>query len=135
MVERLSDMPAGTYGFRLSGRLTRDEYFQILDPIKEQLEAGRNVSFLVETADDFHGLDAGALWEDVKAAGSVGLRHRSSWERLAVVTDRDWIRHGISAFAWVIPGEIRVFEPGELEAAKAWTGGATRPPAAGRDGS
>jgi SpoIIAA-like len=43
----------------------------------------------------------------VKAAGSVGLKHRSSWERLAVVTDKDWMRHGIAAFGWLIPGEVR----------------------------
>ena len=116
-------MPEGTLGFRLSGRIDREEYFRILDPIKEQLERGERVSFLVEALDDFHGLDLGALWEDLKVAGSVGLKYRSSWERLAVVTDKDWMRHGIAAFAWVIPGEIRVFEPGELEGAKAWTGG------------
>jgi hypothetical protein len=62
--------------------------------------------------------------EYLKAAGTVGLKHRSAWERLAVVTDKDWIRHGVAAFAWVIPGEIRVFDPGELENAKPWTGGA-----------
>ncbi len=123
MVEAVVGMPAGTLGFRLSGRIDRDEYFEILDPIREQLERGERVSFLVETAPDFHGLDLGALWEDMKAAGSVGLRQRSSWERLAVVTDKDWMRHGIAAFGWVIPGEIRVFEPVELEIAKAWTGG------------
>jgi hypothetical protein len=123
VVERLEDMPGETLGFRISGRLTRDEYFQILDPIREKLERGEKVSFLVETAPDFHGLDVGALWEDVKAAGSVGLKHRTAWERLAVVTDKDWMRHGIAAFGWVIPGEIRVFEPGELEQARAWTGG------------
>jgi len=124
MVEPIPDMPEGTLGFRLSGRIDREEYFRILDPIKEQLERGERVSFLVEALDDFHGLDLGALWEDLKVAGSVGLKYRSSWERLAVVTDKDWMRHGIAAFAWVIPGEIRVFEPGELERAKAWTGGA-----------
>ena len=123
MVEPLEGMAAGTLGFRLSGRITRDEYFQILDPIREQLERGERVSFLVVTAADFEGLDLGALWEDVKAAGSVGLRYRSSWERLGVVTDKGWIRHGIAAFGWLIPGEIRVFEPGALEEAKVWTGG------------
>ena len=122
MVEPIEGMAPGTFGFRLSGRITRDEYFQILEPIKEQLERGEKVSFLVDAGKDFHGLDLGALWEDVKVAGSVGLKYRSSWERLAVVTDKDWMRHGIAAFGWVIPGEIRVFEPGELEAAKAWTG-------------
>jgi hypothetical protein len=123
MVEPIDGMAPGTLGFRLSGRITRDEYFQILDPIKAQLERGEKVSFLIDAGEDFHGLDVGALWEDVKVAGSVGLKYRESWERLAVVTDKDWMRHGIAAFGWVIPGEIRVFEPGELEAAKAWTGG------------
>ena len=123
MVEQL-EMPAGTLGFRISGKLTREEYFQLLDPIREQLERGERVSFLVATAPDFQGLDLGALWEDVKVAGTVGLRYRSSWERLAVVTDKDWMRHGIAAFGWVIPGEIRAFDPDELEQAKAWTGGA-----------
>jgi SpoIIAA-like len=124
VVERLEGLPAETLGFRLSGRLNRAEYFEILDPVKERLERGERVSFLVETAPDFEGLDFAALWEDMKAAGSVGLKYRSSWERLAVVTDKDWMRHAIASFGWLMPGQIRVFEPGELEQAKAWTGGA-----------
>jgi hypothetical protein len=123
VVERLEGMPPGTLGFRLWGKISRDEYFEILAPVQEQLERGEQVSFLVETAEDFHGLDMGALREDLKAAGSLGLKHRSSWERLAVVTDKDWIRNGIAAFSWVIPGSIRVFEPGRLDEAKAWVGG------------
>lgn len=122
MVELLEGMPPGTLGFRLSGKISREEYFEVLDPVREKLERGEKVSFLVETAEDFEGLDLGALWEDMKAAGSVGLKHRSAWERLAVVTDQDWIRHGIAAFSWVIPGEIRVFEPVQLDEAKAWIG-------------
>ena len=47
MVERLQGMPEGTLGFRLTGKLTRDEYFEILDPINAQLERGERVSFLV----------------------------------------------------------------------------------------
>lgn len=120
MVEKLDGMPEGTLGFRISGRLTREEYFQLLDPVRDQLERRDKVSFLIVTDPDFEGLDLGALWEDVKAAGSVGLKHRSSWDRLAVVTDKDWMRHAISAFGWLSPGELRVFEPDELERAKAW---------------
>jgi hypothetical protein len=124
MVEELEGMPEGTLGFRISGRITREEYFQMLDPVRGRLERGDKVSFLVVTEPDFSGLDLGALWEDMKAAGSVGLKHRSAWQRLALVTDKDWMRHAISAFGWVSPGELRVFEPDELEEAKAWTGGA-----------
>jgi SpoIIAA-like len=124
VVEDLEDMPAGTLGFRVSGRITRDEYFQMLDPVRELLERGQKVSFLVVTEPDFHGLDLPALWEDVKAAGSVGLKHRSAWDRLAVVTDKEWMLHAISAFGWLSPGELRVFDPRDLDEAKAWTGGA-----------
>ena len=81
------------------------------------------MSFLVETAPDFQGLDLAALWEDVKMAPSIGLKYRSSWERMAVVTDKDWMRNAIAAVGWLVPGEIRVFEPGELEDAKAGTAG------------
>jgi SpoIIAA-like len=124
VVEIIGNMPVGALGFRISGRLRREEYFRILDPVRELLERGDKVSFLIVTEPDFHGIDLGALWEDVKALGSVGLKHRSSWDRLAVVTDKDWMRHAISAFGWLSPGELRVFAPDELEHAKAWTGGA-----------
>jgi hypothetical protein len=120
MVERLEDMPAGTLGFRISGKISRDEYHELLAPVLEALDRGEHVRYLVATAPDFHGLDLGALWEDVKAAGSVGLKHRSSWERFAVVTDKEWMRNAIAAFGWVSPGELRVFEPDQLDAAKAW---------------
>jgi hypothetical protein len=125
MVERLEDMPGGTMGFRLSGKVTRDEYHELLAPVTAALERGERVRYLVATAPDFHGLELGALWEDVKAAGTVGLKHHASWERFAVVTDKEWMRNAVAAFGWVSPGELRVFEPGELEAAKGWvaTGG------------
>ena len=125
MVEPIGDLPAGVLGFRITGKLERDEYHDtLMAPIYAALERGEKLRVLVELPDDFQGLDAGALWEDLKAAGSVGLKHRSSWDRLAVVTDKDWMRHSISAFGWLSPGELRVFEPDELDEAKAWTGGA-----------
>jgi hypothetical protein len=120
VVERLEDMPAGTMGFRLSGKVTRDEYHELLAPVNEALGRGERVRYLVATAADFHGLELSALWDDVKAAGTVGLKHHSAWERFAVVTDKDWMRNAIAAFGWVSPGELRVFEPDELEDAKAW---------------
>ena len=43
-----------------------------------------------------------------------------SWKRTAIVTDVEWIRKGIKAFGFMAPGELRVFEPAELGAAKVW---------------
>jgi SpoIIAA-like len=123
VVERLEGMPPGAIGFRISGKVTRDEYHELLAPVHEALERGEQVNYLVATAPDFDGLELGALWDDVKAAGSVGLKHRSSWERFAVVTDKEWMRNAIAAFGWISPGELRVFEPDQVDAAKAWVAG------------
>jgi hypothetical protein len=121
MVEPIRDLPAGVLGFRLTGKLERDEYHDLLmAPIYAALERGEKLRVLVELPDDFHGLDAGALWEDLKAAGSVGLKHRSAWERFAVATDKDWVRHGVAVFGWASPGELKVFADGEREQAAAW---------------
>jgi len=120
MVEQLPDLPAGVLGFRVAGRLGRDEYREMMKPIHETLDRGEKLNLLFVFDDDFHGVDLGGLWEDVKAAGTIGLGHRSAWGRMALVTDKDWIRHGVSAFGWLSPGELRLFEPGERDAALAW---------------
>jgi len=123
MVERVADLPADVLGFRATGKITRDEYRELMEPIYATLERGEKLNIYFELADAFHGLDLGALWEDMKAAGSVGLKHRSSWQRMAVVTDKDWIRHAAAAAGWLAPGELRLFAPDETAAAKAWVAG------------
>jgi hypothetical protein len=124
MVEAIDGLPPGVLGFRLTGKLTRDEYHEaLMAPIYQALERGEQLRLLIELPDDFDGFDLGALWEDLKAAGSVGLKHRDAWERMALVTDKDWVRHGVSAFGWLSPGELRVFETGEEAQATAWLAG------------
>ena len=82
----------------------------MMAPIHAALERGEKLNIYFELADDSH-LDSGALVEDLKAAGSVGLKHRSSWQHMALVTDKDWVRIGAGAFGWLAPGELRLFEP------------------------
>lgn len=120
MVEGVAELPDGVLGFRAIGKISGDEYRELMKPIYAALEHGEKLNIYFELAEDFHGLDLAALWEDLKAAGSVGLKHRSSWQRMAVVTDKDWIRHGAAVAGWLAPGELRLFDPDERPAAKAW---------------
>jgi hypothetical protein len=39
---------------------------------------------------------------------------------MAIVSDADWIRHAMSVFGWMVPGEAGVFPAAELDAATAW---------------
>jgi len=51
------------------------------------------------------------------------VKHRGLWRRTAIVTDKDWLRHAVSAFGWLSPGELRVYEPDQLDQAVAWAAG------------
>ena len=121
MIERITDVPDNVIAFRASGKVTGPEYHQFVDPVREAVAAGRTVNYLFVTAPEFSGLDMSALWQDVKTAGSMGMDRRGvHWGRFAVVTDKDWIRHSISAFGWIYAGELKVFDEHELEQAKSW---------------
>ena len=37
-----------------------------------------------------------------------------------MVTDEDWLEHSIRALGWAIPGDIKVFEPDDLDDARRW---------------
>jgi hypothetical protein len=120
MIETLGDLPEDVLGFRGSGKISRDEFRQMMEPVYAELDRGGPVNLLFVVADDFSGLETSALWEDMKAGGSVGLKHRAAWRRMAVVTDKDWIRHATAAAGWLAPGELRIFDPGQEPEATAW---------------
>ena len=120
MVERLDGMPAGTFGFRVTGDVTREDYTGVLAPaLHEALEAatGLRTLYLIEDLDEF---EPGALWEDSKLGVDLGVLHGHDWRRSAIVTDIAWIAQAANRFAWMIPGEALVFPTAELEDAKGW---------------
>jgi len=123
MIERLDDMPPGTVGFRCIDEIEREDYDDVLVPeLRRALEAGGGLRTLY-VIDDLDEIEPGALWADAKLGYDLGMRHHSAWERSAIVSDTDWIARATRLFAWMIPGEARVFPLAELERAKAWVAG------------
>lgn len=123
-IERLPDMPPGVLGFGVSGTLAKEDYTEVLIPdLRAALDAGQRLRLVVAIEEDFQRLELAAVWEDVKTAVGLELRHHSSWERTAVATDVEWIVRAMSTFAWLAPGELRRFPGAELEAAAAWAAG------------
>jgi len=123
MVERMTDMPPGTLGFRVTGDVRREDYDAVLVPeLRAAMEAGDGLRtlYLIEGLDD---MEAGALWADTKLGVDMGVRHRGDWERSAIVTDISWMVHAMKVFGWMVPGETRVYPVAELDAAKAWVAG------------
>src|SRR4030095_12520107 len=73
--------------------------------------------------EDLDEIEPRALWADPKLGFDLAVRHHDQWERSAIVTDIPWMAHATKLFAWMIPGEARVFEVAELEQAKGWGAG------------
>jgi hypothetical protein len=122
MVERLDDAPPGVVGLRASGKLTKDDYREVLEPaLQEAIDSGEaRVLFVIP---DFEGLEASALLEDLKTGMNVEFAHRKEWKRLAVVSGVDWIAKAMELFAWAMPGELAVYDMDGLEEAKIWVAG------------
>jgi hypothetical protein len=123
MIERLTDMPAGTLGFRAARDIEREDYTDVLVPELQRAlatGAGLRTLYVIEDLDE---IEAGALWEDSKLGFDLGVRHHGDWVRSAIVTDIEWMARATRLFAWMIPGEARVFGLAELDEAKAWVAG------------
>lgn len=117
MLERIDDLPAGILGVRASGRVSREDYEAVIDPLlAEAGRAGRRIRFLYHFAPDFEAFTPGAAWEDAK----VGLQYLRLFERCAVVTDKEWLRGATQAFGAMMPCPVRVFGETELDAARGW---------------
>jgi SpoIIAA-like len=117
MIERLKDFPANVLAFVCHGRVSRAEYDTVLVPaVSDALKTNDKVRIYYETAADFGGIEPGAVWEDFK----VGMQHLTRWERMAVVTDVDWIKHTMSFFSFMMPGEMRTYPRAQAAEARAW---------------
>lgn len=117
MIEQLNILPDNVLGFVCRGRVTRADYDTVLVPgVEAALGRHAHIRLYYETAPDFDGIDAGALWEDFK----VGMGHLSRWERIAVVTDVAWIRQTVGLMAFLLPAVTRTFPVSEAAEGRAW---------------
>lgn len=123
MFEPVEGMPQGTLGWRIVGPVRAEDYAEVFVPaLREKVDAGEEIRSLYIVDEDF-GETAGGLWADIKTGAELGVGHWKSWRRTAFVTDVEWMRKAFNAFAWMMPGEAKLFSEAELDDAKAWVAG------------
>ncbi len=119
MITVIPDMPPGTVGVRASGRVSREDYAEVLVPAVEAAAGSGRIRLLYVLGEDVESFSPGAMWSDTRLWGG----HVGAWERLAVATDIDWVENAVRAFGWLVHGEVRVFGAGEVADAKQWLAG------------
>jgi SpoIIAA-like len=120
MLELMEGFPESVVAVRGTGTVTGDDYRDVLIPaVNRAATGGRKARLLLELGEGFEGYDAGA----VRADAGLGIGHLGSFDRIAVVTDSDWLRHAVSLFGIFIPGEVRLFETDSAQDARDWIRG------------
>ncbi|GAA2853287.1 hypothetical protein GCM10010472_08110 [Pseudonocardia halophobica] len=124
MLTRIRDMPSGTVGFEAVGKVDDDDFSDTVEPVlRREIAEGRSIRLLYLLGPDLREYEGDTLAEEVKFAA----RHPTSYERVAVVSDEEWLRPALRVLSVLVPGQLRAFPVAELPAAKDWLAAGDRP--------
>jgi hypothetical protein len=130
LIERITDMPDGVIGFRVTGEMTDADYQDVLAPALKGAAASGEVRLLLVGEE---GFDLGSLKSRFEAARKdpeLDLGHSKDWRRVAVVADANFfIRQLFPSVAKVIPVEVKLFDQKHEADARSWVSAST--PSAG----
>lgn len=117
MIETIDDLPAGAVGFSAKGVVTEADYEDVIMPkVAAVIAMGEGLRLLYHFGPEFERFEQGALWQDA----ILDYRHALEWERLAVVSDLEWIGFAVQAMHWLLPGKVQLYANAGLADARAW---------------
>ena len=116
------DGPGTVLAVEVVGKLEKEDYRTVLVPgLRALLDGPGEIRCVFVFADEYTGLTVGGTVEDSKLyLAELVHRDLAKWRRCAVVTSHDWLRHAISVFRFMMPGEVECFEPSQVQAAIDW---------------
>ena len=117
MLKRIPDMPVGTVGFEAVGKVEDDDFERSVEPVlRAEIAAGRKIRLLYLLGPELREYEGDTLAEEMKFAA----RHPTQYERVAVVSDEDWLRPALRVLSVLVPGQLRAFPVAQLAAAREW---------------
>lgn len=117
MIDKITGLPENVLGFTAKGKVTAEDYENVIIPeVEKKLVKFPKLCCLYHIGDEFESYEAGAMWDDAK----IGLEHITSWEKIAIVTDVEWIRIMGKVFGFFMPGRVRIYDNKDLKSAIKW---------------
>ena len=107
---------------RVTGKLVESDCERLVPEFDRLIRQHGKLRLLFELT-DFHGWDAGALWDEIK----FDVKHFADIERLAIVGDKKW-EHGMATFYKPFTkATIRYFDLADAAEAQKWLQESERP--------
>ena len=116
MIRLIDDMPAGTIGVEAVGKVTGQDYDNVLVPAFSEALKRTNVRLLYLLGPQFKSYIASGMWADSK----LWARNPRAWKKVALVSESGWIEKTVKTLGRLMPGRVKTFELDELDDAKAW---------------
>ncbi|WP_323036428.1 STAS/SEC14 domain-containing protein [Pararhodobacter sp.] len=117
MLEHVKTAANTVLAFRAVGKVTDEDYTSILIPaVEEQIKSQGKARFVYVIGPEFEGFEAKAMLDDAL----FGLHHWRDFERIALVTNHDWIANTMRIFLPLMPAKTEIFHTNELTDAVAW---------------
>jgi hypothetical protein len=100
---------------RMKGKLHKSDYQHFVPIVEKAVQQNGRIRMLVHMH-NFHGWDAGGLWEDVK----FDVNHFNDIERLAIVGETKWEKLMAAFCAPFTTAAIRYFPSEQADEARTW---------------
>lgn len=117
MLTQIQTSRSGLLAFEASGKITDEDYKSVLIPTLEAyLKKEKQGHLLLRFGPDFEGYTAHAVLDD----GLLATKHLHDFERIAIVSEHDWLNKGIRLFGPLLPAHVKIFALDEMDQAKTW---------------
>jgi hypothetical protein len=117
MFQILSDFPDDVLAVSATGKVTAEDYDQILVPaVEARMRQHKPLKLFFHFGPQYEGMETGAKVEDAR----LGIAHWRDWGRIAVVTDSGLLRDAIGFFALMFRHPFQLFFNADYRKAKAW---------------
>jgi len=101
--------------FSVDGKVTKEELGDLLGACEKLIEEHGKIRML-KWVKSVGGIEASALWDNLK----WGFSNMKNIERVAGVSDKKWMENLASVSGKLVPAEVRMFSPEEIDQARAW---------------
>jgi len=100
---------------KATGKLIKEDYEALVPKVEQLIQRFGKVRILFEMK-NFHGWEAGAIWQDIK----FDIKHFKDIERLVLVGDKKWEK-GMSVFCKPFTtAKVKYFDVNEADKAQDW---------------
>lgn len=117
MIKKIENLKEGVIGFHASGIVTKEDYTDTIIPeVEKTLKTHNKLNVLYVLDEDFDHYAWQAMFEDTM----VGIMHPFSWEKIAIVTNVEWMLNAVKYMRPFIPFKIQTYASSELDNATQW---------------